>query len=110
MRRCLAVITALSFSATVLSATPGLAQEAEPDGGPALGAALMGGLIGGAIGAAIAGKGHRRPDLADFGGPGGPGRKAGPAQMNGASHGRGAHGGAHPAAPRPVAGHPHRQP
>jgi hypothetical protein len=105
-------MTALSVSVTALSATPGLAQEAEPDGGPALGAALMGGLIGGAIGAAIAGRGHRRPDLADVGAPGIPGlgRKAGLAQMGGASHGRAAHGGAHPAVPRPVAGHPHRHP
>ena len=112
MGRCLAVITALAFAAAALSATPGQAQEAEPDGGPALGAALMGGLIGGAIGAAIAGKGHRRPDVAGFGVPGGPGpgRKVGPGQMGGAAHGGPAHGAAHPAGPRPGGGHPRRQP
>ncbi len=110
MRRCLTIITALTVSAAV-SATPGRAQEAEPDGGPALGAALMGGLIGGAIGAAIAGKGHRRPDVAGFGGPGVPGlgRKAGPAQMGGGSHGA-AHGAPHPAGPRPGAGPLRRHP
>ena len=112
MRRCFTVMAALALSATALSSTPGRAQEAEPDGGPALGAALMGGLIGGAIGAAIAGKEHRRPDVAGFGGPGGPGqgRKVGPAQIGGVPHGGAAHGAPHPAGPRPGAGHPHRRP